>query len=94
MVDSAFEGICALFITVFIIIFLYFALIIPITFLGIAIEPNVEVFVCKELVYKGTNACVRVESSGDTTTVRTSKWLCMMPDKTYTSKDVFIRTVE
>jgi hypothetical protein len=56
--------------------------------------PNVEVFVDEKLIYKGSDMCVDVLSSGDTTTVKTSKFSCIFPDKSYTSKDVVIRTVE
>ena len=56
--------------------------------------PKVEVFVDKKLIYTGSSLCVDVLSSGDTTTVKTSKFYCIFPDKFYTSKDVVIRTVE
>lgn len=77
-----------------IVIALFFIIVIPMNYIDVAVQPNVEVFVNKELMYKGTNACVHVESSGDTTTVNTRRFHCILPDKTYTSKDVVIRTVE
>jgi hypothetical protein len=94
MKDDIICGIFVIFISLFTIIFFAYCIVVPITFIGIAIEPNVEVFVDKELVYEGTNECVNVRSSGDTTTVRISKFYCLMPHKVYTSKDVIVRTVE
>jgi len=73
---------------------LSFVILVPLNYIEVAVQPNVEVFVDKEIVYKGTNACVSVKSSGDTTTVKTKRFYCILPHKTYTSKDVVIRTVE
>lgn len=92
--DFDWTPIIAGFFAIIIVILLAFGLFFLVNVISMAVQPNVEVFVNKELIYKGTNACVDVISSGDTTTVNTSKFCCMMPDKTYTSKDVVVRTVD
>ena len=58
------------------------------------INPKVEVFVDQNLIYKGSDLCVNISSGGYTTTVKTSKFLCIFPDKSYTSKDVIVRTLD
>ena len=59
-----------------------------------SINPKVEVFVGENLIYKGSDLCVDVSSSGYNTTVKTSKFFCLLPDKSYTDKDIVIRTVD
>jgi len=73
----------------FIMVMLFLVVCLP-----MILYPEVEVFVDKKLIYTGTSLCVDVLSSGDTTTVKTSKFYCIFPDKFYTSKDVFIKTIE
>ena len=48
----------------------------------------------ENLIYKGSDLCVDVSSSGYNTTVKTSKFFCLLPDKSYTEKDIVIRTVD
>ena len=59
-----------------------------------SINPKVEVFVGENLIYKGSDLCVDVSSSRYNTTVKTSKFFCLLPDKSYTDKDIVIRTVD
>ena len=78
-----------------IVIFICVCVVVtPIQLARIAIHPKVEVFVDQKLIYKGSDVCVGIISSGFNTTVKTSKFLCTMPDKSYTSKDVTVNTVE
>lgn len=77
-----------------IVIFIAIAFFIPIQIWRIYIHPSVEVFVDQKLIYKGSDVCVDIKSSGFNTTVKTSKYLCLMPVKSYTSKDVTVNTVE
>jgi hypothetical protein len=86
-------GIC-LFLIAMVVLICAAIVIVPVQLIQIAIHPKVEVFVDQKLIYKGSDVCVDITSSGFNTTVKTSKFLCIMPDKSYTSKDVFIRTVE
>lgn len=83
-----------LFVLVGIIILFLFLLVVPVQLAYIYIEPKVEVLVDQKMIYKGTNACVTVSSGGYTTTVITHKFLCFLPDETYTSKDVVVRTIK
>lgn len=76
------------------VLILALVIIVPIQLIGIAIHPKVEVFVDQNLIYKGSDLCVKITSSGFNTTVKTSKYLCIMPYKSYTSKDVTVRTLE
>lgn len=86
-----FKSMVFLFFIMFIII-VFFALIFQ--YCRISIHPNVVVFVDKKLIYRGSDCCVDIISSGFNTTVKTSKFLCIFPDKSYTSKDVVVESVE
>lgn len=78
-----------------------FFLVILIPVLGVQVSrvylsPEIEAFVDGRLIYKGREACVHVSSGGYATTIKTDAiWsFCFLPDKSYTSKDVIVRTVD
>lgn len=76
------------------IIIMTLTVAIPMWGISQLISPTVEVFVDQKLIYTGIDFCVDVSSGGCTTTVKTKKFFCVLPDKSYTSKDVAVRTVE
>ena len=44
-------------------------------------------------IYSGTRACIDVESSGDTTTIKVSKgYLCLFPKAVYTGRNIEVKT--
>lgn len=49
----------------------------------------VKVYKDDQLIYAGVSACVRVQSSGDTTSMRLGRGLwCLLPKAYYTGKNI------
>ena len=46
-------------------------------------------------IYSGTRACIDVQSSGDTTTIKVSKgYLCLFPKAVYTGRNIEVKPIE